>query len=86
MITSLRRRSPWLALSALLLCLGTGASPALSQARRDVHAVNARTSAPWVRDGVIYELNVRTFSPQGTFNAVTARLPELQKLGVTIQQ
>ncbi len=57
---------------------------ATAQARRDVRALNARTPAPWVRDGVLYELNVRTFSPEGTFNAVTARLPELQKLGVTI--
>ncbi len=55
-----------------------------AQARRDVRALDARVAAPWIRDGVIYELNVRTFSPEGTFNAVTARLPELRQLGVTI--
>lgn len=56
----------------------------LAQPRRDVSALNARTSPAWVRDGVIYELNVRTFSSAGTLSAVTARLPELQKLGVTM--
>lgn len=55
-----------------------------AQARRDVRALSARPSADWIRDGVIYELNVRTFSNEGTFNAVTARLPELQRLGVTV--
>lgn len=38
----------------------------------------------WVRDGVIYEIYPRAFSPQGTFNAITARLDELKDLGVTI--
>ena len=55
-----------------------------AQHRHDVAGLAARAAAPWVRDGVIYELNTRTFSTEGTFNAVTARLPELQKLGVTI--
>ncbi len=60
------------------------ATPLQAQARRDVRALDARPVASWVRDAVIYELNVRTFSSEGTFNAVTARLPELQKLGVTV--
>src|SRR4026207_2147573 len=38
----------------------------------------------WVRDGVIYEIYPRAFSQQGNFNAVTDRLDELKKLGVTI--
>ncbi len=38
----------------------------------------------WVRDGVIYEIYPRAFSPQGNFNAITARLDELKDLGVTI--
>ncbi len=69
-----------LALGALSPFAATAQTPA----RRDVHALDARVVAPWVRDAVIYELNVRTFSTEGTFSAVTARLPELQRLGVTI--
>jgi maltooligosyltrehalose trehalohydrolase len=36
-----------------------------------------------VRDLVIYELHVGTFSPEGTFGGVEARLPYLRDLGVT---
>ncbi|MGH7972927.1 MAG: alpha-amylase family glycosyl hydrolase, partial [Limisphaerales bacterium] len=38
----------------------------------------------WLRDGVIYELFPRNFSPQGNFNGITARLDELKELGVNI--
>ena len=34
-------------------------------------------------DLVIYELHVGTFSPEGTFDGVTRRLPDLARLGVT---
>ena len=34
-------------------------------------------------DFVLYELHVGTFTPEGTFDAVAARLPELLALGVT---
>ncbi len=70
-----------LVVSALAVSTPLGLS---AQARRDVRELSARSSADWIRDGVIYELNVRTFSNEGTFNAVTARLPELQRLGVTV--
>ena len=32
---------------------------------------------------VVYELHVGTFTPEGTFDAAAARLPELRELGVT---
>ncbi|HZM03257.1 MAG TPA: alpha-amylase family glycosyl hydrolase [Candidatus Saccharimonadales bacterium] len=42
------------------------------------------SSPSWVREGVIYEIYPRDFSPEGNFNGVTARLNDLQSLGVTI--
>ena len=36
-----------------------------------------------LRDYIVYELHVGTFSPEGTFDGVIARLPELKELGVT---
>lgn len=36
----------------------------------------------WVRGLTLYEIYVRAFSEQGTFNGVTERLPELKRLGV----
>ncbi|MGH7940470.1 MAG: alpha-amylase family glycosyl hydrolase [Limisphaerales bacterium] len=46
--------------------------------------VVARSSPDWLRDGVIYEIFPRDFSPAGNINGVTAKLDELQKLGVNI--
>ena len=37
-------------------------------------------------DAVVYELHVGTFTPEGTFAAAAARLPELAALGVTALQ
>lgn len=45
---------------------------------------NARPSVDWVKSGVIYEVNPRTFSPSGDFRGIEAQLPRLQKLGVTV--
>lgn len=47
-------------------------------------AQSARPSPSWLRDGVIYELNVRDFSAAGTFDAVTDRLDSLRALGVNV--
>lgn len=82
-MSSLLRRALCAALAALF---GSAlASSVLSaQARPDVSGRDARPSADWVRDAVIYEMNVRTFTEAGTFAAATARLPELRELGVTV--
>jgi glycosidase len=45
---------------------------------------HARESVDWVHEAVIYELFLRSFSESGTIDAVTQRLDELQKLGVTL--
>lgn len=39
---------------------------------------------PWSRQAVIYQINVRQFSPEGTLMAVQAQLPRLKALGVDI--
>ncbi len=68
---------------ALLLLL---AAAPLSACRTAEQA--ARTSefpAPeWSRDAVIYEINVRQFTPEGTFAALERHLPRLDSLGVDI--
>ena len=45
---------------------------------------NARPSADWVRDAVIYEAYLRSASPTGTFRGLQARLDDLRRLGVTV--
>ncbi len=44
----------------------------------------ALKSADWVRDAVIYEVYLRSFSKEGTFAGLEKRLPELKDLGVTV--
>lgn len=38
----------------------------------------------WSKNATIYEVNVRQFTPEGTFKAFQAHLPRLQKMGVDI--
>ncbi|HLN99385.1 MAG TPA: alpha-amylase family glycosyl hydrolase [Pyrinomonadaceae bacterium] len=54
------------------------------QPAREVSKVQARPSPDWLRDGVVYEIYPRAFSPQGNFNDITARLDDLKNLGVNI--
>lgn len=38
----------------------------------------------WSKNAVIYEVNIRQYTPEGTFKAFEKHLPELKKLGVDI--
>jgi glycosidase len=38
----------------------------------------------WSRNATIYEVNIRQFTPEGTFKALEGELPRLQKMGVGI--
>jgi len=44
----------------------------------------ALKSADWVKDAVIYSVYLRSFSPEGNFQGLEKRLPELKDLGVTV--
>lgn len=44
----------------------------------------ARSTPSWLREGVIYEIFPRNFSPEGNFNGITARLDDLKAMGVNI--
>jgi len=47
-------------------------------------SLQARHSPDWLKSGVIYQVFVRSFSPSGDLKGVTARLDDLQALGVNI--
>ena len=38
----------------------------------------------WTKNAVMYEVNVRQFTPEGTFNAFSKHLTRIKKLGVDI--
>jgi maltooligosyltrehalose trehalohydrolase len=79
----------------LLPHVGARPDPVSRHQPRGVHAPSrivaadrfAWTDASWRgvprADLVVYELHVGTFSPEGTFDGVAARLPHLRDLGVT---
>jgi cyclomaltodextrinase len=43
-----------------------------------------RAAPDWLRDGVVYEIFPRAFSPAGTFKGIVPQLDRLQELGVTV--
>jgi glycosidase len=63
-------------LSASAACARQAAPPA------DTAAL--LTAPEWTKSAVIYEVNVRQYTPQGTFAALQRHLPRLDSLGVDI--
>jgi len=78
------RASRLKSLLLLLLVFSALSAGQAQKALRDVSEESARPTRQWVRDGVIYEIYPRAFSPQGNFNGITPRLDDLKKLGVSI--
>ena len=78
--------------SALLLlaaAIGLAALPsAPSSPTNSLHratvAADSSFHPAWSRNAVIYEVNVRQFTPEGTLRALQTHLPRLKKLGVDI--
>lgn len=48
------------------------------------NAVEAKLPVEWSKNAVIYEVNVRQYTEEGTFKAFEAELPRLKELGVDI--
>ena len=44
----------------------------------------ARTSPEWITSGIMYQIQPRAFTPEGTLPAATTRLPKVAELGVDI--
>ncbi len=51
---------------------------------RDFSKENARPSADWVKDAVIYQIFERSYSQKGDFNSITNDLDRIKNLGVTV--
>lgn len=63
--------APWL--FALLVLTGS----ALGAESQDVASQQARKSPDWLTRGVIYQVWLRTFTPEGTLKAAAKRLPKM---------
>ncbi|HEV8233926.1 MAG TPA: alpha-amylase family glycosyl hydrolase [Gemmatimonadaceae bacterium] len=68
------------------LWLFIGATPLLAGCRSAASTAASPTSAApsWSRSAVLYEVNVRQYTPEGTFAALDRRLPHLDSLGVDV--
>jgi cyclomaltodextrinase len=67
----------------ILLLLTLSSSCATALGRPDSDASNVAQHVPsWMDQAIFYEIFPRAFSPAGTLNGVTARLDNLQQLGV----
>jgi Glycosidases len=68
------------ALAASVVLLSCG-----DKTKADAMEVQVFTATPeWAENAVIYELNTRQFTPEGTLNAAALQLPRLKALGVDI--
>lgn len=64
----------------LVVLLGAAAASAASAAERPV----ARAAPEWLAHGVIYQIWLRSFTPEGTLAAAEKRLPAVADLGVNV--
>src|SRR5258707_926213 len=71
------------ALGVLVSACRTTTPPVATVARPvSASVVDTLTHPAWTRNAVIYEVNVRQFTPEGTLAGVKAHLPRLKALGV----
>lgn len=78
-----------LAVALLAACVS---APAISQNIANTDSTASYEPVPyvqvdhpdWAEDAVIYQINTRQFTPEGTFAAAQAHLPRLKELGVDI--
>ena len=71
--------------SGLVLCALLCAAPAHPADEAYMPQPYVKFEHPeWSRDAVIYQINTRQFTPEGTFAAAEKQLPRLRELGVDI--
>ena len=73
----------------MILLLAAGLAAAMISCRpKETKVIEPLTSvvkhADWTRNMVLYEINVRQFSEEGTFTGVEEALPQLKELGVNV--
>ena len=67
-----------------IVILAAVCAVALTGAASCAFLMDARPSSDWFTRGVIYQVQPRSFSSEGTLKAIEAKLPYLKDLGVTI--
>jgi cyclomaltodextrinase len=68
-------------LIVVLACMSTGV---FGQQKTDYSRMQARKSPEWITNGIIYQMQARAFTTQGTLQAATEKLPHVAETGATI--
>jgi len=76
------KKSLILVLSAAVLAGRAGDLP--DPIPEDIHTRQVRQSPEWFTHGIIYQVQPRAFTPEGTLPAATARLADVAAFGATI--
>ena len=71
-------------LASLLTVLLVPTMCTTAEPDRDLAKLSARPTPEWVARGVMYQIQPRAFTAQGTLKAATARLPKVARIGVDI--
>lgn len=69
---------------ALAMLLSGVAALAADPGGAELAALPARPAPPWLTGGVIYQITMRAFTPEGTLRAARERLPSVADLGATV--
>src|SRR4028119_407789 len=68
-------------IAAAITLISCNSNPSTSpQANNKI--MDSTASMDWIKSTNIYEVNVRQYTPEGTFNAFAAHLPRLKEMGV----
>ena len=55
-----------------------------AEPKGDLASLPARPAPNWLTKGVMYQISLRAFTPEGTLSAATKRLPAVADLGATV--
>ena len=70
-----------IAVMCVLVCL---AACAAGCGKKEESASKVRTVPEWTKSSAMYEVNVRQYTKEGTFNAFSEHLEEIKELGVSV--
>jgi len=71
-------------LAAVVLSTGWAVVAYGQATKEDVSSLPARPAPRWITDGIVYQIWLRSFTPEGTLKAAAARLADVAELGATI--
>ena len=68
----------------IILLILAACQPVKKTADEPASVITQAELDEWLNDAVLYEVNIRQYTPEGTFNAFAEHLPRLKELGVDI--